>query len=224
MNLGRSSRFFAPERALALIALAGACAQVPPRDRCRGHTAEIKAIFNADQADRTDSSGNPKVDIDWKKISPRDAQRLRRIKEIAAEGCLRSKDDYFEAALVSQHGPTPDDYLRTYSWARKSISLGRKKAASLMAMAADRYLMNTGRRQIYASQATLRDGCFCLWPVEDSATDEDRRKMNRPSLAAQLDWIDSLNAQADKVSCPKRAICADAAKPVSRGSLPDLGW
>jgi hypothetical protein len=210
----------------ALVLLIVASARADANDACRGRSEEVRSIAAADQAERQGADGKPKPasEIDWNAAAKRDRERRARIAEIFAEGCLTSADDFAGAALVYQHGDALADYLQAYTLSMKAAALGREASKSLAAAALDRYLMHQGRRQLYASQAVTRAGCVCLWPVEESATDEDRRRMLRPSLSEELDWVDSLNDAAGKSSCPKRAICSDEASPVPHGSVKGVPW
>ncbi len=208
----------------ALFMLIAVSGRADGGDVCLGRSQMVQAIAQADQADRMDSDGKSKNDIDWKVVSKRDRERREQIAKISADGCLKTAEDFAGAAIVYQHGNLPQDYFKAYSWSNKAVALGLEGYKTLAAMALDRYLMNIGRKQIYASQATERGGCWCLWPVEQSATDEDRRRMLRPGLSEELNWIDSLNAADGKTSCPKQEICSAEAAPVPHGSLPGVPW
>lgn len=185
---------------------------------------KLKALHDADQNDRSsDWSTLPQETL--VQISERDEQRRKRVAEIFAEGCIRTADDYYHAAMVFQHGTVPDHYLQTYLWASKAVELGKEDAKWLVVRGIDRNLMERGYKQIYATQGFQilddRYGCFCLWPVESSATDEDRRKMGAKTLAEQLKWVDVLNAGK---SCKPASICQIGAKSVPRGSMPGIAW
>jgi hypothetical protein len=183
---------------------------------CQGSSQEIKAIRDADQLDRS----QPMTLMDQK-----DKKRRERIAEIFADGCFKTADDYANAALVFQHGEVPDHFFQAYLWSARAVELGDDRAETLMAAALDRYLKNKGYKQIYATQANIlpeTHGCWCLWPVEASSTDEDRRKLGRDPLADQMKWVDKLNS--GNPSCGSAALCPVEAKPVPKGSLPGVAW
>lgn len=191
-------------------------------DPCAGAAAEIKSLRDADQADRSSGHKSPE---DWVGISARDRVRRERVGRLAADGCLHTPADYLAAALVYQHGDAPDDYLQTYRWSMKAVELGDRKGLELAALGLDRYLMNTGRKQVYASQARSMPetpDCSCLWPVEETSTDDDRRGHFRPTLAEALKWVGELNK--DKPSCGPPAFCPVRAAPTPRGSIPGVDW
>ena len=189
-------------------------------DPCEGLSQELEVVKDADQLDRGDS-----VKLAGEEINDRDRQRRERVASIFADGCFKTARDYANAALVFQHGTVPDHFFQAYLWASKAAELGDEGSKTLMAAAIDRYLMNKGYKEIYATQARIlpeTHGCHCLWPVEATSTDEDRRKLGRNSLADQLTWVASLDA--GKTSCGPPAICTVEAKPVPRGSIPGVAW
>lgn len=207
---------------LSAFLLAPQPAHAAAPEPCQGRSEEIKAIADADQRDRQSGHWSEK---EWSEVERRDRERRERVAAIFADGCFKTAADYRNAALVFQHGSAPDHFFQTYLWSRRAVELGDKNAVEMAALGLDRYLEYTGRKQIYASQARVlpeTDGCNCLWPVEDSSTDEDRRKHRRPPLADALSWVDQLNA--GKPSCRHGLVCPVDAKPVPRGSLPGVDW
>lgn len=127
---------------------------------------ELKAIFEGDKSDRVNS--NPKM-------SDNDITRRTQVATIAAESCLKDKDDYWMASLVFQHGVLPEHYLQAFLYANKSLALGHENGG-LREAAIDRYLMSLGRKQIFGTQVSApvyykeneseQDLIPCLWPVE----------------------------------------------------------
>jgi hypothetical protein len=205
---------------LSCLCLAAAHAAEPQKvnfsNPCKtSRSAELKALADADQKDR---EGN----VMTAGAGERDLARIKRVGEIFGEGCLQTGPDYNAAALVFQHGHAPDHFLQTYIWASRAVALGDESARWLISRGIDRYLQNTGRKQLYASQVfSLNGGCNCLWPVEKSATDEDRTKIGAKTYAEQLKWIDGMN---DGKSCPPAGECDVAADSVPKGSIPGVPW
>ena len=211
---------------LSCALLASASAAAPTKitfgDPCpQSRSAELKSLADADQKDRdVDFSKLP--DKAAHKISGRDDKRRKRVAEIFAEGCLQTADDYHDAALIFQHGSAPDHFLLTYLWASRAVALGDPDAQWLVPRGIDRYLMNTGSKQLYATQGFSQEhGCHCLWPVEETATDADRLKIGSKPLAEKMKWIDELNKEKQ---CAPAAFCDVEAKPVPKGSLPGVPW
>jgi hypothetical protein len=184
-------------------------------DAYASRSAELQDIYNADQADR---EGNPNS-IDWSKISPRDLARRARVAEIFAEGCFKVAKDYANAAMVYQHGQTPDHFFQTFVWAKKAVDLGDSSSKWLMAAGLDRYLVHTGQKQLFATQGgkdDIKSPCWCLEPVETSFPTEKQIEYTAKTVADQLKWIQSLN-EGQTCGDPQ---CKHALKPSPAGTVP----
>ena len=68
-----------------------------------GSSAEMKQIFDADQADREVNMAamTPAQRMDWfSKIGPRDAERRKQVMDLISRGVLHTGEDFDEAAFV----------------------------------------------------------------------------------------------------------------------------
>jgi len=149
--------------------------QITPRD-----SEELKRLHDDDQADRV-----PKA-INWGVVTPRDRARATRVKEFLATGGIHTPNDYYNAALILQHGETPEDFLLAHEFCVVAMMLGKNdiESSSLAAAAEDRFLMNIGRPQRFGTQFRSEgSGPLRLYPVRGGVTDELRRLMAVPSLA-----------------------------------------
>ncbi len=115
--------------------------------------AEMKALFDADQADR--QSGQ---NINWAVVSRRDEERRARTMELMNAGRLRSGDDFWHAAFIFQHGGQSDSYLLAHTLAVIAAARGRSDATWIAAATLDRYLQNIGQKQIYGTQFSSPPG------------------------------------------------------------------
>jgi hypothetical protein len=92
----------------------------------------------------------------------------------------------------------------------------------MIALGVDRYLVNTGHKQLFGSQAIKPDlkpeTCWCLQQVEPGFPDSLRKRYTGKSYAAALDWLEELNAGK---SCPARE-CPTELKPSPKGTVPGL--
>src|SRR2546430_1913312 len=79
---------------------------------------ELHDLFVADQTEprRDTASDTPEY---WL-LRERDAQRLQRVSELLAQGGVSALDDYFQAALIFQHGKTLQDIWQAHELARKA--------------------------------------------------------------------------------------------------------
>lgn len=145
---------------------------------------ELSRMYQEDQSDRTPPAGKS---IDWNVVAPRDKARLARVKELYAQNHLGTGNDYFHAAMILQHGGTPEDYLLAHEFCVVAIIKGKNDKGTrwLAAASEDRFLMNIGRTQRFGTQyrSDSPDGPLLLYKVDASVTDELRRALNVPTLA-----------------------------------------
>jgi hypothetical protein len=155
--------------------------------------AELAEITREDQADR--AVGDPEK-IDWKVVSERDAKRRARVYEIIKAGQLEHADDYFNAALVLQHGDKAEDYDMAHKLSAKSAELDPNKTEArwLAAAAKDRWLWHTGKPQIYGTQFKKVGDKWTIDPIDETAvTDEERRRQGVPTLAETRKRLEEMN-------------------------------
>lgn len=96
-----------------------------------GDNAELRSIKDADQADRT-SVGS----INWPEVAKRDAQRRDLVLEILKAGGLTTAWDYFNAALVLQHGQATEDIRLAHSLATVAATVDPTHPSAKWLMAA----------------------------------------------------------------------------------------
>lgn len=179
---------------------------------CIKHMTELQEIVDADQADRKSLELS-------KQIILRDQKRRMRVGELFGEGCFRESKDYAAAALVFQHGETSDHFFQAFLWAKQAVDLGDSSQQKLMVMAIDRYLLNKGQKQLFATQIIKfeNDPCWCLQPVEKSFPESKRKKVTGKGLEDVVHYIRSLNSE---LKCSKPVECVKNLKPTPRGSIP----
>ncbi|MGV3618253.1 MAG: hypothetical protein ACO1SV_23240 [Fimbriimonas sp.] len=152
--------------------------KLPPSRDC----AELLDLFAADQADRFPQAG--KSEVDWKAVEARDADRRKKVLRLHEEERLRTNVDFYRAAVIMQHGKTPDDFLLAHEFAGASVALGRLSCRWLVAATEDRFLLSIGRPQRFGTQyqAEKATPASSLHPVEGGVTDSLRRAMDLPTL------------------------------------------
>lgn len=193
----------------------------------QARSSELQRIVNADQKEREitlkDQSALLKSNELRCKLIARDLARRKRVAEIFAEGYIKSAKDYLAAALVYQHGDVPDHYYQAYIWAKKAAELGDKSGQGLAALAIDRYLINTGRKQLFGSQAFMKvtekkKTCFCIQDVEASFPDTLRKEYLGLTLKEQRDFY--MKQFAGQEYCS--GTCGNVLKPTPKGTVPGL--
>jgi tetratricopeptide (TPR) repeat protein len=162
---------------------------VKARNAAHRGNSELARLYEEDQKDRTGGPGK----IDWSVVSKRDAERQKRVLEIAGQGGLKEAEDYYHAAMVFQHGENLEDYDRAHQWCLKAVELGNDDARWLAAATKDRWLMNQGKPQLYGTQFKKADGKWILWEVDPSVTDEERARWDVPPLAEAQARVKQMN-------------------------------
>src|SRR5262249_53017815 len=121
-----------------------------------------------------------------------------------------------------QHGTTADENKRAVDFAQRAMALSDDPETRLhFALAADRWLLSTRKKQLFGTQAMQRPSdaglCACLVPVQPDFPDDVRKKYGEKTLADQQKWIESLRAQ------PCGPVTCDI-KPddVPRGTFPGV--
>lgn len=174
--------------AVALLAMVWIAAAEPPRlatpapgfGSASADNDEVAELAREDQQDRRPPAGQS---IDWSVVIPRDQAREKRVKELYAAGALHTGTDYYNVAMVLQHGTTADDMLLAHELCVVAIIKGENRAKWLAAASEDRFLMNIGRPQRFGTQYTSSgNGPTKLYRMEPGVTDDVRRAMDVPAL------------------------------------------
>jgi TonB family protein len=156
---------------------------------------ELRRLHDEDQADRSPADGRT---VDWSAVQARDRARQERIKVLFSQGQLRTANDYYHAAMILQHGVTPEDFLLAHEFCVVAISKGRtdKETRWLAASAEDRFLMNIGRPQRFGTQfRSDGGGPLKQYPVDTSVTNELRQLMGAHALDEAKTYEAELNKQ-----------------------------
>jgi hypothetical protein len=176
---------------------------------------ELQKLIKADQDDRVNWQNLTPEELE--KISYRDLNRRKKVGVIFAEGCFTNAEDYAAAALIYQHGLVPDHYYQAFTWANKAVELGKLDQENLVAQTLDRYLVTSGKKQLFATQAFASEEthwCYCLKQVESSFPDSKRIEFTNKSLDDRFKWLASIN----KSGC-SNAMCPFELKDVPEGSI-----
>lgn len=106
------------------LSISAVCVASEVRDNQR-----LSDIFEADQASRT------RHPIDWEAMVKQDRERRAEVLDMIRNGSVRTALDYFNAALVFQHGETLEDYRLAFALAKISATLdpGFRGARGMMA-------------------------------------------------------------------------------------------
>ncbi len=192
------------------------CLQDKPRLDARSR--ELAVIVKADQDER--ENWQNKTSEEMIEVAKKDLIRRQRVGEIFGEGCLSKAEDYAAAALVYQHGDSPNHFLQTFIWSKRGVELGDAKQKNTMALGIDRYLVNIGQKQLFGSQATMPDfkpgTCWCLQKIESSFPEKIRKEYTTKTLNDYVVWLSELNKGK---TCPQ-VECQTELKATPKGSIP----
>lgn len=141
----------------------------------KSNSAALAAITTEDQKDR-EADWSKFTQADFERLRKRDEARLKGVKSMISKGQLITADDYFNAALVCQHGDSFEDYALAHELSVASMMLGHRTGAWLAAASYDRMLINMGHRQRYGTQWFLVEGKQLLSPLDEAGMNETQRK------------------------------------------------
>jgi hypothetical protein len=184
---------------------------------------ELQAIQVQDQADRECykdlSSGARPDQATLEKMAENDLTRRIQVGKIFGEGCLKSAADYKAAFIVYQHGNTSDQFFQAFIWASEAFKLGDISAKSDIAMSIDRYLVSTGHKELFGTQATQSEngGCWCIQAIEDSFS-QALRDDYRGGLNADYTGLKYLKVLNKNKNCPA-SYCDTKLLPSPRGTV-----
>ena len=108
--------------------------------------AELKKMYEEDQSARMVPN------IDWSIVSKADSAREKRVYQLIADGKLVTGKDYYNSAMIFQHGRDSIAYGMAVKQMKKAIELDSTINKWLLAAAIDRDLMSRGKPQIYGTQ------------------------------------------------------------------------
>jgi len=166
---------------------------------CIGSTAaseELRAMYEADQADREGAmAASPER---WQEITERDHARRDRVLELVREGALFTAEDYYDAAMVLQHGEGSEDILVSHILSTIAGFKGDERGRWLSAAALDRYLHRTDQPQRLGTQY-VRDSADVPWSqgaYEDWLPDSVRREFGVATREEQRERVRRMNPPA----------------------------
>jgi hypothetical protein len=200
------------------ITVPGMCSSNPKIMKMR--SKELQDLVYEDQKVRSDYFHMTKNNI--MKMMKNDLERRKRVGEIFGEGCFNTAKDYMAAALIYQHGTTPDHFFQTFIWANKAAQLGDKNGKQLAALGIDRYLMSIGKKQLFGSQFTAANilgspnYCFCMVPIESSFPEKFREEYFGRSLKKNYAMLAEVNKGKN---CSNKE-CSTVLEQTPRGTIP----
>jgi len=202
-----------------LVAAANQCpGQKPnekPNDASRASPAlsVVHELYVEDQKDRHAEHRDASY---WKGVNTRDAARRDAVKELIANQRVISGEDFYDAAVIYQHGRSAGDYLLAHILAMESMAKGYSQSKAIAAASLDRYLVMIKQSQVFGTQylavpppATKAGGAAPPpTALDESATTQEpydrllvpdalRREFCVPNLKQQAANLAAFNASRD---------------------------
>lgn len=145
--------------------------------------AELQKMYNEDQGSRMSK------DIDWTVLLKQDKEREKRVYEMINSDLIVTGKDYYNSAMIFQHGRDTLASSMAVKHMRKAIELDSSVNKWLLAAAIDRDLMRRNKPQIYGTQYVMENGetKWRRYEIDTTqVTDEERKFYNVETLAEQL--------------------------------------
>ncbi|WP_444927690.1 hypothetical protein ACJJI4_08155 [Microbulbifer sp. TRSA002] len=164
-------------------------------DKATPENIQLAELFNQDQNARN----IPHSQIDWSSLNKEDEDRRKKVSKMLAEGRIRTSEDYYNAALIFQHGNKSEDIRLAHALATIAATLAedKNKANWLKAATWDRLMMNLGRPQWYGTQFVKDDsGNWSLYNIDsDIVSDQQRIDWSVRTLEESKAMEKSLNSK-----------------------------
>lgn len=146
---------------------------------------ELQKMYDDDQSARMVKN------IDWTILTKKDKEREKRVFEMIDAGEIKTGKDYYNSAMIFQHGNDTIASKMAVEHMKKAINLDSTINKWLLAAAIDRDLMRRDKPQIYGTQYIKNDkteGKWKLYTLDPSKiTDEERKYYNVETLEEQIE-------------------------------------
>ncbi|EKT4550865.1 tetratricopeptide repeat protein [Flavobacterium psychrophilum] len=143
--------------------------------------SELQKMYNEDQSSRMVK------DIDWTVLSKQDKERESRVSELIKSGQIVTGKDYYNSAMIFQHGNDTIASSMAVKQMRKAIELDTTINKWLLAAAIDRDLLRRQKPQIYGTQYVKIDGKLRRYEIDTTQiTDKERKYYGVETLEEQL--------------------------------------
>jgi hypothetical protein len=146
------------------------------------NSINLDKIYLSDQQDRQGDASK----FDWDKILDRDSVRREQVIVLLRNGQIRTAKEYWQAAMIFQHGETTEQYKMAYVLTQLATLLDpeMKSAKWLSAAAWDRIMLSVKQPQWYGTQFQQSStGKWELCEINPKiVTDEERVQANLEPL------------------------------------------
>ena len=113
-------------------------------------TPAVSRIHQLEIEDQSENPGNISAEEYYRHGDARRAE----VRMLLAQGKLISGEDFSDAALIFQHGRTPEDFLFAHVLATEGLIHGGSADKWIAAATLDRYLQSINQPQVFGTQYT----------------------------------------------------------------------
>jgi len=153
---------------------------------------ELQKMYNEDQGSRSAKN------IDWSLLTKQDKEREKRVYELIKSNQVLTARDYYNSAMIFQHGDDTVASSMAVKQMRKAIELDATIDKWLLAAAIDRDLMRRQKPQIYGTQYVKNTGeaKWRRYKIDTTQiTDDERKYYNVETLSAQVEKERNMNLE-----------------------------
>ena len=156
---------------------------------------ELNSVYSCIITYNEDQASRKVKNIDWSVLSKQDDERKSRVYELIMSGQIVTGKDYYNSAMIFQHGGDTLASSMAVKQMRKAIELDTTINNWLLAAAIDRDLMRRQKPQIYGTQYTKNDGeNWKRYNIDTTqVTDKERKFYHVETLAEQLEKERNMN-------------------------------
>jgi hypothetical protein len=176
-------------------------------ERAKRDQAARTAVVEMMKQQPTKSGVDPKIKEEYqaamRKMWQVDGENIKWLKEVVATHgwpgqSMVGQQAAFSAWLLVQHCDRDRDFQEACLEKMMALPKGEVEPRNL-AYLTDRVLVGRGKKQLYGTQCTTKDGKSVPHPIEDEANVEQRRKdMGLGTLAAYLEQMNRTYGTAGK--------------------------
>ena len=153
---------------------------------------ELQKMYNEDQGSRSAKN------IDWSLLTKQDKEREKRVYELIKSNQVLTARDYYNSAMIFQHGDDTVASSMAVKQMRKAIELDATIDKWLLAAAIDRDLMRRQKPQIYGTQYVKNTGeaKWRRYKIDTTqVTDDERKYYKVETLSAQVEKERNMNLE-----------------------------
>jgi hypothetical protein len=135
-------------RMIALIVAFLTSGSMGPSSQSAQTKGAVSRVHQLEIEDQSENPGNISSEEYYKHGNARRAE----IRKLLEEGQITSGEDFSDAALIFQHGQTPDEFLFAHVLAVEALMRGGSADKWIAAATLDRYLHAVNQPQVFGTQ------------------------------------------------------------------------